>query len=150
MEAVLLDTDVYSYLTKANDARGDVYRPHVSGRTLALSFVTVGEIYYGAAKAKWSSRTLNTFLERLKAVVIVPYDVEICATYGKLKASLREAGFTIGDNDLWIASCAIRHSIPLMSNNRKHFDNIPGLNLISFAPEPTSRKPKPRQLFDQD
>jgi tRNA(fMet)-specific endonuclease VapC len=150
MEAVLLDTDVFSYLTRANDARGDVYRPHVRGKTIAISFITVGEIYFGAEKAKWGTAKLNNFLERLKAVVVVPYDIEICATYGKLKASLRGAGLIVGDNDLWIASCAIRHSIPLFSNNRRHFENISGLDLISFAPTNPSQKPKASKLFEEE
>lgn len=147
-ESVLLDTDVYSYLTKTNDARGDPYRPHVRGKTVAVSFITVGEIYFGAEKAGWSGRTLDAFLERLKAVVVIPYDDEICRAYGKLKASLWKAGLLPGDNDLWIASCAIRHSLSLLSNNRRHFENMPGLHLICFAPETTKHKPKPKGLFD--
>jgi predicted nucleic acid-binding protein len=78
MDAVLLDTDVFSYLARANDPRGDAYRPHIKGKTLAISFIMVGEIYFGAEKKKWSSKTLSTFLERLKAVVVVPYDMELC------------------------------------------------------------------------
>jgi tRNA(fMet)-specific endonuclease VapC len=121
MDAVLLDTDVFSYLTKSNDPRADAYRPHVKGKTVAVSFITVGELYFGAENKKWSGKTLSSFLERLKAVVIVPYDIELCKTYGRLKASLRETGIVVADNDLWIAACAVRHSIPLISNNRKHF-----------------------------
>ena len=149
MDAVLLDTDVVSYLTKSNDPRADAYRPHVKGKTAAISFITVGEIYFGAEKKKWSSQTLSSFLERLKAFVIVPYDIELCKTYGKLKASLREAGVVVADNDLWIAACAVRHSIPLISNNRKHFEKIPGLHLISESPQKTAPPPETKQLFDQ-
>jgi tRNA(fMet)-specific endonuclease VapC len=148
MDAVLLDTDVFSYLTKSNDPRGEAYRPHVKGKTVAISFVTVGEFYFGAEKKKWSGKTLSNFLERLKAVVIVPYDIELCKTYGKLKASLQGAGVSVSDNDLWIAACAVRHSIPLISNNRKHFEKIPGLHLISESPQKTAPVPATKKLFD--
>jgi predicted nucleic acid-binding protein len=40
----------------------------------------------------------------------------------------------MADNDLWIAATAIRYSIPLLSNNRRHFEEVPGLVLISEAP----------------
>jgi predicted nucleic acid-binding protein len=150
MDAVLLDTDVFSYLTRAHDTRGDAYRPYVAGKTVAISFITVGEIYFGAEKRKWGKQTLNAFLERLKAVVVVPSDHEVCREYGKLKASLREAGIVIADNDLWIAACALRHSIPLISNNRKHFEKMPGLNLISLTPGKTSPTPKAKGLFEPD
>jgi tRNA(fMet)-specific endonuclease VapC len=145
MDAVLLDTDVFSFLAKTRDTRGDAYRPYVEGKTVAISFITVGEIYFGAGKKGWSSKTLNTFLERLKAVVVVPSDHDVCREYGQLKAGLQKAGIVVGDNDLWIAASALRHSIPLISNNRKHFENIPGLQLISLAPE--SPAPKAKGLF---
>ena len=97
MDAVLLDTDVFSYLIKPKDPRADVYRPHVTGKTVAISFITVGELYYGAEKKKWSGKTLRNFQERLKAVVVVPYDGELCRTYGKVRATL-PAGAVVAPN----------------------------------------------------
>lgn len=43
-DRVLLDTDVFSYLLKGRD-HAERYRKHVAGKTVAVSFVTVGEIY---------------------------------------------------------------------------------------------------------
>ena len=63
----------------------------------------------------------------------MPYDYELCVTYGNLRSTLAKDGRTVAPNDLWIAACAVRHSIPLVSNNRRHFENIPGLVLISEA-----------------
>ena len=94
----------------------------------------MGEILFGAYKNKWGSAKLEQIKARLRSVTIVPYDWAICQTYGELKASLQEVGKSVADNDLWIAACAVRHSIPLVSNNRAHFENIPGLVLISEAP----------------
>lgn len=141
MDAVLLDTDVFSFLMKSQDTRGALYRPHVKDKTVAVSFITVGELYYGAEKKGWSAKSRKNLAERLKAVVIVPYDEELCRTFGKVRASL-PPGVVISTNDLWIASCAIRHSIPLISNNRKHFEKIPTLTLISETP------PKPIPILE--
>jgi tRNA(fMet)-specific endonuclease VapC len=146
MEAVLTDTDVFSYLMKPNDTRGDAYRPHVKGKTVAVSFITVGELYHWAEQRKWSPKNRQNLEERLKAVVIVPYDAELCRTYGRLCASLPK-GLVVAANDLWIASCAIRHAIPLISNNRKHFEKIPGLTLISETPAKTAPVPVSDDLF---
>ena len=115
-------------------------------KTVAISFITVGEIYFGAEKKGWSSKTLSTFLERLKAVVVVPSDHDVCREYGQLRARLEKAGIVVGDNDLWIAACALRHSTPLISHNRRHFEKIPGLQLISLAPE--NPPPKAKGLFE--
>jgi tRNA(fMet)-specific endonuclease VapC len=144
MDAVLLDTDVFSYLTRDGHARGDAYRPHVLGKTIAVSFVTVGEVYFGAEKKNWGSRTLSGLLERLKAVIVVPSDLEICREYGRLRASLEKAGIIIPDNDLWIAACALRHSVPLISNNRRHFKRIAGLSLSAWHQRKPPQFPQKR------
>jgi tRNA(fMet)-specific endonuclease VapC len=147
MEAVLLDTDVFSYLMKPKDTRGDLYRPRVKDKTVAVSFITVGELYHWAEKRQWAAKTRQNLEERLKAVVVVPYDIELCRTYGRVRTSL-PAGLVVSPNDLWIATCAIRHAIPLVTNNRKHFDRIPGLNLISEIPAKAAPVPKPGNLFE--
>jgi tRNA(fMet)-specific endonuclease VapC len=149
MDAVLLDTDVFSYLLRAGDRRGDPYRTHVRGKTIAVSFITVGELYYGAKKRSWNAKTIASLEQHLKAAVIVPYDVEICKTYGELRATLKTASGSdrVLQNDLWIAATAVRHKLSLVTNNRKHFDGIPGLNLISAAPK--TAQPVPQRLFPE-
>lgn len=145
MDAVLLDTDVYSYLSKG-DPRGDAYRRHIKGKTAAISFVTVGELYYWAEKRKWGAARLANFEESLRAIIIVPFDLQVCkayATLGLLK-NVDGSARTIDSNDRWIAACALRHRIPLISNNRRHFEAIPELTLISEAP--TQTKPSPVRL----
>jgi len=47
VEAVLVDTDVFSYLMNGT-GYASVYKPHVQGKLVAVSFVTVGELYFGA------------------------------------------------------------------------------------------------------
>jgi tRNA(fMet)-specific endonuclease VapC len=136
MDAVLLDTDVFSYLNKSGDSRANLYRPHIIGKTIALSFVTVGELYAWTVIRQWSSKRIAELEQRLKAAVIVPYDVDLCKAYGKLRATLQKKGTGVATNDLWIASCAIRHSLPLITHNYKHFAPIPGLQVISEANKP--------------
>ena len=121
---------MFSYLGKAGDTRAALYRPHVEKKLAALSFITVGELLYGAAKDNWTNAKLEKLKARLRSVVIVPYDYEVCEAYGRIKAALPK-GRTIADNDLWIAACAMRHSVPLITHNRRHFDDIKGLIVIS-------------------
>lgn len=108
---------------------GKLYRPYVVGKTVAVSFITVGELLFGAKKRKWGARRVSDLYVRLRSTVILPYDLALCEVYGDLKANVYGSGRAIGGNDLWIAACALRHSIPLVSNNRAHFEGIPGLIL---------------------
>ena len=50
---VIVDTDVVSFLFKG-DTRAQLYRPHLQGRTLALSFMTVAELYQWAYIRNWT------------------------------------------------------------------------------------------------
>ncbi len=145
MDAVLLDTDVFSYLNKG-DTRADLYRPHVTGKAIALSFVTVGELYAWTVRKKWNAKRIAALEQHIKAAIIVPYDLELCKQYGRLKASLLDTGTVVAANDLWIATCAIRHSVPLVTHNYKHFEHIPGLQIITEANRPTPSKT--RNLFN--
>jgi tRNA(fMet)-specific endonuclease VapC len=44
---VIVDTDVVSFLFKG-DTRAQAYREHLRGKTLAISFMTVAELYQWA------------------------------------------------------------------------------------------------------
>ena len=43
MDAVLVDTDVVSYIFK-RDTRGALYDPHLDGRSQFISFMTLAEL----------------------------------------------------------------------------------------------------------
>ena len=58
-ERVLIDTDVASYLMKGGE-NALRYEPFVAGKFVAVSFVTVGEMYIGARLRGWGSRRYNS------------------------------------------------------------------------------------------
>ena|SRR2546425_1268127 len=119
---------------KQGDTRAEKYKKHIQGKLIAVSFITVGELLFGARKKNWGASKLTDLNQRLRSVVIIPYDLEICVTYADLKVRVQQMGRPVADNDLWIAACAVRHQIPLVSNNRDHYSHIPGLVIISEAP----------------
>jgi len=58
MDAVLLDTDVFSILLRQGDSRAESYRPLVKNKTIALSFISVGELYVWSVKREWGKKRL--------------------------------------------------------------------------------------------
>ena len=68
MAAVLLDTDVFSFLLKGTDKRAEPYKPHVRDKTIAISFVTVGELYHGAEKRGWGIQKRAKLETKLRSV----------------------------------------------------------------------------------
>ena len=115
------------------DPRGQPYLRHVEGRITALSFITVGELLFGALWRGWGERRITKLQKGLEAAFILPIDHETSLTYANLKDQLRRRGEILADNDLWIAALALRHSVPLVSNNLTHLERVPGLVLISEA-----------------
>jgi tRNA(fMet)-specific endonuclease VapC len=83
MDAVLLDTDVFSFLGKPRDSRGELYRPYVIGKIIALSFISIGELYVWTIRRKWSSSRVAALERHLQNLVVVPYDLELCKEYGR-------------------------------------------------------------------
>ena len=99
--------------------------------------------FLGGSQQYRNEALLQTFLGKPTVGILLPAR-ETAEHYARLFVQLKRAGTPIPDNDLWIAACAIRHSVVLVSNNRRHFQNIPELSLLSLAPEVP---PVPRGLF---
>lgn len=131
---VLLDTNIVSYLMKGGPF-AEAYEPHTEGRLLAISFVTVGELYYGAEKRNWGEKRRNVLEMTLRNFVVIPYDHEVARCYGRLVAERDAQGTPIQPNDAWIAACAVRHAVPLVTHNRKDFVGITSLDIITATVE---------------
>jgi len=127
---VIVDTDVVSFLFKG-DTRARAYRPHLQGKTLALSFMTVAELYQWAYSRNWGKQRLARLEERLRTYVIVPYDGELCKQWAMICVKRQRLGRPISVQDAWIAAAALRHGCPLVTHNRDDFANITGLTVIS-------------------
>lgn len=67
----------------------------------------------------------------LKNYVVIPYDNEIARHYGKIVAERERSGKPISCSDAWIAACAVRHRVPLITHNVKDFESIANLKVIT-------------------
>lgn len=126
----ILDTNIVSYLMRGGPL-AERYVPHVQGRLLAITFITVGECYFGAEKGNWGERRRKELETTLRNFVVVPYDHEIAKCYGRLVAERQRSGKAIALNDAWIAACAVRHEVPLVTHNAKDFEGITGLRALT-------------------
>ena len=127
---LILDTNIVSYLMRGG-ALARAYQPHVQDHLLAISFITVGELYFGAEKGNWGERRRNELEAILRNFVIIPYDHEIARCYGRLVAERQRAGRPIAPNDAWIAACTVRHDVPLATHNPKDFQGIAALQVVT-------------------
>ncbi|MFZ2208146.1 MAG: type II toxin-antitoxin system VapC family toxin [Porticoccaceae bacterium] len=133
MSKTILDTNIVSYLMKGGPL-AEAYAPHVQGKLLAIAFITVGEMYFGAENKNWGETKRKELETTLRNFVVIPYDHEIARCYGRLMAERMRSGRPIGPNDAWIAACATRHAVPLVTHNAKDFEGIMSLSIITEKP----------------
>ena len=98
---------------------------------IGLSIVSVAELLdgvVGSVRRQDDERLLWMFLDDLE---IITLDEETCLIFAEERVRLRAAGTRIGDMDLLIGATAIRHGLTLLTNNRRHFGRIQGLDIIS-------------------
>ena len=53
--------------------------------------------------------------------------------FAYLRGNLRAQGMLIGDLDMLIAATALHHNLILLTNNRSHFQRVPGLTLLTAS-----------------
>ncbi|HKQ76154.1 MAG TPA: PIN domain-containing protein [Blastocatellia bacterium] len=124
----LVDTDVVSFFFN-NSHLGLPYRQYMRKRILCISFMTLAEIERGMWLADWKEKKrseLEGFLAA-KFATIHTNDA-ICNKWAEI-TSIKGRPFAYAD--AWIAATAIVYKVPLITHNRKHFEGIPGLKVIS-------------------
>jgi len=99
---------------------------------LAASIISVAELYEGiyySTNSAGNEKALNDFLSGISTLGI---EDEVCKVFGRERGRLRQEKKMIGDFDLLIASTCLHHRLTLMTNNRRHYEMVDGLNILSL------------------
>ncbi len=132
MASVVVDTDVVSFLFK-RDSRAEWYRPHLSGKLLVLSFMTVAELDRWALERNWGRARRARMEESLRNFIVYPFDRALCLKWAEVSDRARRIGRRIECADAWIAATAVLHNIPLVTHNASDYAGVDGLTVISKA-----------------
>ena len=131
--AKLLDTNICIYVARSRPVTVARRFTRAAPGSLGISIITWGELCFGAAKSNDSSRAHSLLQQFSRVVQVVPLTPEAGLHYGEVRASLQRAGTPIGNNDLWIAAHALALGVPLVSNNVREFERVPGLKLENWV-----------------
>ena len=99
---------------------------------LGLSIISLAELYEGVFNSTNPEQNERELQALLRYVFIVQLDVETCRIFGRERSRLRRSGRLISDLDMLIAATALRHHLTLLTNNRRHFERVDGLAIISI------------------
>ncbi|MBC7542385.1 MAG: type II toxin-antitoxin system VapC family toxin [Candidatus Sericytochromatia bacterium] len=129
----LLDTHICSYILKQRPPSVLTRFTAVGAEHLATSTVVLGELLFGCARhpdGERIRREVEDFVSRLQ---IVTWDEAAARAYGDLRAHLERSGTPVGGMDMMIGAHALALGATLVTNNVRHFECMPGLQLENWV-----------------
>ncbi len=113
------------------DSRADLYRPHLDGNLLVISFMTLAELYRWPLERDWGETRRMALEQRVREYTVYPFTRDLCRQWTTATDEARRNGNEIEVDDAWIAATALLYDIPLDTHNRGDFKGVPGLTVIS-------------------
>jgi predicted nucleic acid-binding protein len=132
-ESCILDTDVVSFIVRY-DTRADLYHDYLADKQLAISFMPLAELRRWALAHQWGESRRARLVGFLHRFDVHYANDALCSAWATIVAMREQQGRPIATSDAWVAAPAWLAGIPLVTHNRRHFANIAGLDVVSFAP----------------
>ena len=124
----LVDTDVLIDNLRGLTDVDDWLQQHLREQ-LAISIITLGELYKGAYRQADPSTHLARLTPFLARFGVINLTDSVMHRYGHEYAALRRQGNVVPDLDLLIAATALTYDFTLATRNARHFERIPGLKV---------------------
>ncbi|NEQ34565.1 MAG: type II toxin-antitoxin system VapC family toxin [Leptolyngbya sp. SIO4C5] len=131
MSLLLIDSDIASFIFKGSNY-ADPYLPFLRDKELALSFMSIAELFQWAILRQWGDRRLSQLEQYLLNYLVIPVDQPLCREWAQVRSDRQRAGRPISPQDAWIAATALRHDLPLLTHNTKDFLAISKLQLLTL------------------
>ncbi len=123
----LLDTDICSAHMRFPTKLAHRFIQYTD--QLAISSVTLAELFAGAYKHSQMNRLLTLITDLLQEVRVIDFDSECAERFGQVRGRLLQQGISAPTTDLMIATAALVHNLTLVTHNTKDFQNIPDIRM---------------------
>lgn len=127
----LLDTNV---LIHAARGRPPAVRARLQGESpddVAVSSITIAELWYGAEKSASPARKRDAWKAVLEPFQVLAFDRDAAEQHGRIRYLLRHK--PIGERDLLIAAIALAHDLTLVTHDAAEFSRVPRLRVEDWA-----------------
>lgn len=128
---ICLDTNILVDILRGNSEILNLIGEIEKENILATTYINLFELNYGAATSinkKINFRGIEKVISTIELLNLSEASVKLA---GIILADLKNKGKIIDFKDLLIASIAIVNNFKLLTKNKKHFENIPGLKLYN-------------------
>ena len=129
--AYLIDTDIIIFALRGDKTVLAKFEEN-KNIPISISMITYAELVFGAKRSQ-NERTNMLKVNRIREIYPVEeLNIGIMELFADIKANMYSKAMRIEDLDLFIAATAIYNDLTLVTNNTKHFKNIPLLELENW------------------
>ena len=100
-----------------------------SAENLYITSISIGELIEGIEGSEKKEDRIRGLENFLANITVVSFTEEMAYTFGKIRNDLRIKGKLPGDIDLMIAATALHLDLEVLTDNKKHFEDISGIEL---------------------
>jgi len=127
----LLDTNVLIHAVRGRPVAVRSRLRAVSPDDVAVSSITIAELWYGAEKSPEPRRKREAWRVVLQPFEVLSFDREAAERHARLRHLLRRQ--PIGERDLLIAAIAISRDLSLVTHNVAEFERVPDLRVEDWT-----------------
>jgi predicted nucleic acid-binding protein len=129
---VILDTTFLHDLMYGNDDAVEKARELDQDGSVALSSMTVYELYYGVGYTDKGRAEKAKVDSVIGSKQVLPSDTSVMRKAGKIDGRLSRDGEKVGQADIVIGATAILHDRPVLTRNVAKFERIPGIEVETY------------------
>jgi tRNA(fMet)-specific endonuclease VapC len=131
MPRYMLDADTVSYALRGQGQVAARLLEHQPSE-LCVSAITLAELNFGA-EARRSQKIRRAIRSFAKDVTVVPFDEASAERFGVVASALSTRGRPIGLYDTLVAAHALALGLTVVTNNTRHFSQVPGLAVENWV-----------------
>jgi len=122
----VLDTNTCFYALKRHAGVVDRLRRHLPA-DLAVTIMTVAELWFGARKSRRPAATRSEIDAFLAPLTVLPFDHAAAEAYAGIRYALERRGQPIGERDQIIASIGLARGLTVVTHNVSEFSRVSDL-----------------------
>ena len=129
--AYLIDTDIIIFALRKDKSVLIKFEEN-KNIPISISMITYAELIFGAKRSQNEQQNMIKVRHIRELYPIEDLNEGVMEVFADIKAKMFNNGMRIEDMDLFIAATAIYNDLTLVTNNTKHFENIPLLKLENW------------------
>lgn len=129
--AYLIDTDTIIFALRKDKSVLARFEEN-KNIPISISMITYAELVFGAKRSQNEQKNMIKVNHIREIYPIEELNEGVMDVFADIKAKMFDKGIRIEDMDLLIAATAIYNELTLVTNNTKHFENVPNLKLENW------------------